>query len=48
MISGVKVMMKFDIDINDFYNQGSKNTVTQSIATFLGISPDRVRIVNIR
>lgn len=48
MTSAIKVNMKFDMDYDDFFNNGHEASLTSDIASFLGISPDRVRIVNIR
>lgn len=48
MVSALKIQMKFDLSIDDFYTNNAKETLTQNISSFLGIPPNRIRIVSIR
>lgn len=48
MVSAIKVEMKFDLSYDDFFSNGHDQTFTSGVADFLGISMDRIRIVNIR
>jgi len=36
------------MDISAFFSSGSTATLTNSISSFLGISADRIRVVNVR
>jgi len=48
MTASVQVKLKFDLNYDDFFKNDNKTTLTNTIATFLGIPPNRIRIVNIR
>jgi hypothetical protein len=48
MVSSLKVKFKFDLDYDDFFANGNKASLTQTVASFLGIDASRIRIVNIR
>lgn len=48
MVSQIKAQMKFDMNYADFFTKGSTATLTNSVASFLGISADRIRIVSVR
>lgn len=48
MVSAIKVQMKFDMDYNDFFSGNYQESFAGGVADFLGISMDRIRIVNIR
>jgi hypothetical protein len=34
------IYFRFDIGVSDFYNENKKDTLTNSIATFLGVPPN--------
>ncbi len=36
------------MNYSDFFNSGKQASLVSTIATFLGISPDRIKIVNVR
>lgn len=36
------------MDVDKFFSGGHTQTLTNSIASFLKISPDRIRVVNVR
>lgn len=48
IVSAIKVEMKFDLDYDDFFSNGHDQTFASGVADFLGITMDRIRIVNIR
>lgn len=48
MISAIKMNMKFDLDYTEFFSNDYETTLTNEMAEFLGLPPERVRIVNIR
>ena len=46
--NSVKVTMRFETTLEDFYKNDGEATFIDKISAFLGISSDRIRIVTIR
>ena len=44
----IQIYFSFNLNYNDFFNSGKQARLVSTIATFLGISPDRIKIVNVR
>lgn len=48
VLNAVKVAMRLETTVEDFYKNDMASTFIDNMAAFLGISMDRIRIVNVR
>jgi len=48
IVNSVKVAMRLETTVEDFYANNMAASFVDKMAAFLGISMDRIRIVNVR
>jgi hypothetical protein len=48
VLNSVKIAMRLDVSVDDFYKNNMASSFVDNIAAFLGISMDKIRIVGVR